>query len=121
MVLIDENHEIKELAITHKDSEKVVLTKDLYNSYIGNPKSTHGVKKILQTGKSELISYVDAKALAPIRNDPKLLKIVESLNLQSYMGVPLTVRNETIGAITFSSAHEDRHYTKQDLLFAEEI
>jgi PAS domain S-box-containing protein len=121
LALIDEHKEIKELAVTHKDPDKVTLTQNLFDTYIGNPNTTHGVQKILQTGKAELISHVDDKILKTVKNDPALVKIVKSLNLQSYMGVPLTVRGTVIGALTLSSAREERIYKKDDMLFAEEL
>ncbi len=120
IALIDNNKEIKELAITHQDPQKVQLTKELYNQYIRNPQATYGVRKILLTGKSELMPIVDDRAFKTIK-DEKLKKIVSSLNLQSYMGVPMKVRGKVIGAMTLSSLREDRRYNQNDLLFAEEL
>jgi GAF domain-containing protein len=37
------------------------------------------------------------------------------------MGTPLIARNRVIGALTFSSTRPDRHYTQEDLFFAQEL
>src|SRR5437660_5808774 len=50
-----------------------------------------------------------------------MLHIIRALGLTSYMGTPLLARNRVIGALTFSSTRPDRHYTPEDLLFAQEL
>jgi PAS domain S-box-containing protein len=49
------------------------------------------------------------------------LPLTERLNAQSYMLVPLLARGRSFGSLTLLSTREGRHYTGQDLAFAETL
>lgn len=120
IVLLNGNNSIKEITTNHIDPSKIKLVSELYDSY-KNRYTTHGVPKILSSGKSEIISKIDQKIFNRIKNNPELVKVLKSLGLKSYMGVPLIARGKVNGAITFSSIKPNRLYTKTDLTFAEEV
>jgi diguanylate cyclase (GGDEF)-like protein/PAS domain S-box-containing protein len=121
IALVDEQHQIKAITVHHIDPEKIVLVRELYEHYKDRAHATHGVQKILHTGKPELISTISGDVLESVQRSPELLHIISALGLQSYMGVPLLARGKTIGAITFSSVHPHRSYTLDDLSFAQEL
>ena len=120
IALIDEQRQVKEIIMNHIDPEKIALVQALYENYKDKANSTHGVQRILHTGKPELISTVSGGVLESVQNEV-LLHIINALGLQSYMGVPLLARGKTIGAITFSSIQPHRYYTPDDLSFAQEL
>jgi PAS domain S-box-containing protein len=121
IALLDEQQQIKEITVNHIDPAKLELVQELYNLYKDQASSTHGLQKLLETGKAELISFVEGSVLESVRDNPPLLAMVDILALKSYMGVPLIARGRIIGAITFSSIQPHRHYTHDDLLFAQEL
>ncbi len=122
IAILDERQQIKDIAAHHIEPEKIALVRELYEQYKDRASSTHGIQKLLQTEKAELISIVTPEMLAPIgQENADVLAIVHALGLQSYMGTPLIARNRVIGAITFSSVQPHRHYTQEDLLFAHEL
>lgn len=121
IVIVDEKRQIKEISVNHKNPAKINLTHELYKNYINDPNTTHGIGKILQTGKSELIPVVDDEVMKQVKNNKKLIEIVKSIGLKSYIGVPLIARGKVLGAMTFSSTKEGRYYNQQDLQLAEEI
>lgn len=121
IALLDEQRQIKEITVNHVDPEKNRLVQALYEQYKDRSSSTHGLQKILATGQAELISVVSQDVLETTRDNPELFAIVNALSLRSYMGVPLIARGNTIGAITLSSIQPYRHYTYDDLLFAQEV
>jgi PAS domain S-box-containing protein len=121
MALLDASQQIKDISVNHIDPEKITLVRALYEQYKDRASSTHGLQRLLETGKVELISNVSSEVLETVRDNPELIAIVDALGLQSYMGVPLVARGKTIGAITFSSIQTHRHYTQEDLTFAEEL
>ena len=121
IALLDDNQQIKEISVNHIDPEKIALVRALYEEYKDRASSTHGLQKMRQTGRPELISTVSDSVLEPVRDNSELLTIVNALGLQSYMGVPLIARGKIIGAITFSSVQQYRHYTQDDLVFAQEL
>ncbi|HYK85246.1 MAG TPA: PAS domain S-box protein [Ktedonobacteraceae bacterium] len=121
IALLDEHQQIKEITVNHIDPAKLELVQELYNLYKDQANSTHGLQKLLETGKPELIPFVEGSVLESVRDNPPLLTMVDILALKSYMGVPLIARERIIGAITFSSIQPHRHYTHDDLLFAQEL
>ncbi len=121
IALVDEQQQIKEIAMNHIDPEKIALVAALYERYKDRARATYGLQKILQTGQPELISNVSESVGEAIQVLPELLTIIKTLGLQSYMGVPLLARGKTIGAIIFSSVQLHRYYTPDDLSFAQEL
>src|ERR1700738_73861 len=121
MALLDNQRQIKEITVNHVDPEKNKLVQPLYEQYKDRANSTHGLQKILATGQAELIAVVSQDIRETTRDNPTLFALVDTLSLRSYMGVPLIARGKTIGAITFSSIQPHRHYTDDDLLFAQEV
>lgn len=121
IALVDNQQQIKEITVNHVDPEKNKLVQALYEQYKDRANSTHGLQKLLATGQAELISVVSEDVRATTRDNPTLFALVGTLSLRSYMGVPLIARGKTIGAITFSSIQPHRHYTDDDLQFAQEV
>lgn len=121
IAIVDNENNIKEINVNHKDPTKVTLAKALYDSYKDSPNSTHGIPNILKKGKPEIIKVIDDKLLNKYGASNPMVKIIKQIGLKSYMGVPLIARGRTIGAITFSSVQDNRFYTKEDLHFAEEL
>ena len=121
IAILDEQHEIQEIAVNHTDPDKVALVQALYDQYKDQAEPVYGVQKLLRTGKPDLISNVSQDVLAHIQVHPDMLDILRELALKSYMGVPLIARDRIIGAITFSSVQPSREYTKADLYFAQEL
>ncbi|MFL5698107.1 MAG: diguanylate cyclase, partial [Ktedonobacteraceae bacterium] len=121
IALVDEQQQIKEITVNHIDPEKIALVRELYELYKDKANSRHGVQRILQTGKPELVSTISGDVLESVQQSPEMLQIIRALGLESYMGVPLLARGKTIGAITFSSVQPHRYYTPDDLSFAQEL
>ena len=121
IAILDDKQHIREISVNHIDPEKISLVRALYEQYKDRTSSTHGLQRLLETSKPELISSVSGDILETVRDDVVMLDIINALGLQSYMGVPLIARGKTIGAITFSSVQPYQHYTEDDLLFAGEL
>ena len=122
IAVLDNQGQIKEIAVNHFDPEKIALVRELYEQYKGRTSSTSGLHSLLEKGQPELISVVTPEIVAPsAQENPTMQPIIEALGLTSYMGTPLIAREKVIGAITFSSVQPERHYTREDLAFAQEL
>lgn len=121
MVTIDAKGVVSELEANHKDPRKVRLVKQLYHTYKDLEDVDYGIPNLLKTGKPELVSVIDDGFLEPYKKNTAMMKIVKQLGLKSYMGFPLVARGKIIGAITFSSVREGRHYSKSDQEFVQII
>jgi PAS domain S-box-containing protein len=122
IALLDEEQQIKDIVAHHIDPQKIALVQELYEQYKDRTGSTYGIQRLLETGRPELISHVTDEVIRPIaQENPEVPAIIHALGLQSYMGTPLVARGRIIGALTFSSTQPHRHYTQDDLLFAQEL
>ncbi len=122
IAVLDEQRQIKDIVANHIDPEKIALVRELYEQYKDRVSSIYGLQRLLETGQSELMPVVTPEIVAPLLQENRaLLPIIQALGLTSYMGIPLIARDKVIGAITFSSTRPQRHYTHEDLAFAQEL
>jgi HD-GYP domain-containing protein (c-di-GMP phosphodiesterase class II) len=63
IAIVDEHHQIKDIAVHHIDSEKNALVQELYDHYKDHTTSTYGVQKLLASSTPELISEVSGSVL----------------------------------------------------------
>jgi signal transduction histidine kinase len=119
IVVVDDHKKIKEITVNHIDPSMLAIVNDLYDSYKDIAHSDSGVGGLLTSGKSQLMTRLTPKIMST--TTPKIKKIITTLNLQSYMGVPMKINKNVVGAITFSSTNKDRIYKKEDLQLAEEL
>lgn len=120
--IFDENDELKQIALTHKDQTLVKWVKQLQKQ---QGKERYGDRsalgKVLATGKSEYYPVVTSKTSKTSVNQPEDMAIIEKLKISSVIITPLIVREKTIGAITFISTEQKHHYTPSDLAMFEDL
>jgi PAS domain S-box-containing protein len=122
IAVLDEQQQIKEIAVNHIDHDQLTLVRALYEQYKDHASRAYGLPKLLESGQPELISNVPQYVFNPAgQEDSELLTIIRTLGLKSYMGTPLIARDKVIGAIIFSSTQPQRYYTHDDLAFAQEL
>ena len=122
IAILDEKQQIQEIVANHIEPEKNVLVRELYEQYKDRVSGTYGLQKLLETGQPQLIPVVTPELVAPLlQENSAVIPIIHALGLISYMGIPLIAREKVIGAITFSSTKPQRHYTQEDLVFAQEL
>lgn len=119
---IDDTHSLaSRLAIAHKDPKKIALAKRLGKEYPSRPNATRGVYHVIRTGEPELYPQITDEVLIKFAQDKKHLSLLRKVGLRSAMIIPLQIKKKTYGAISFVTAESSRHYTKADLLFAQEL
>ncbi|MGH7330389.1 MAG: sensor histidine kinase, partial [Polyangiaceae bacterium] len=111
----------KQLALAHVDPSKVTWARALAERYPPDPNAPRGAANVIRTGKSELYSEIPREMLEAGAQDEDHLRIIRELRLHSAMVVPLRGREGTLGAMTFIYADSGRHYTEDDMAFAEEF
>jgi len=78
--------------------------------------------RVLRTGRSVLIAEATAAMIEAAENGSSEYKrLLRERPPRSIMNVPLLARGHTIAAMALVSTEEDRTYTKDDLMLAEEI
>ncbi len=111
----------RRVATAHVDPSKVAHVAELERRYPSDPNAPTGVPEIFRTGKAQLMAEIPHELLKAAALDEEHLRLIEALELRSYMGVPLIVRGKVLGAITFAMAESRRVYTEADLSFARDL
>jgi PAS domain S-box-containing protein len=119
--LPQEDGKLRQLAVAHADPAKVELAHELRTRWPPDPEGSDGVYQVFRTGRSVLVEEISDAMLRRATEDDEHLNMVGTLGLKSYMCVPLAVRENTIGVISFVSAESGRRYTTADLALAEDL
>jgi PAS domain S-box-containing protein len=119
--IVDQAGRLQRLALAHVDPAKVGLARVLEQRYLADPDARGGVHDVIRTGKPAMMTTVLPGWLAASARDEEQLRILTELAPMSYMCVPLVSTSGTFGAMTFIFAESGRHYTDQDLTFAQDV
>lgn len=119
--LLQDNQAINQVAVAHRDPEKVKLAWELYQRYPRDFDAAEGVAKVLRTGLAEMVTEISDAALAAAIQDPEHLRILRELGLKSCIILPLMARERIFGAISFVTAESERRYSIADLSLAEDV
>lgn len=120
-VQIVEENDVRRLAVCHRDPAKVDLVRALEERYPPSPQAPGGAHGVLTTGRPVLLAEVGDGMLREAARDEEHLRVMRSLDLRSFMAVPLRVRGEIFGLISFAQSESDRRFTSADLALAEEL
>ncbi len=108
----------KRLAIAHVDPTKLTFVAEIERRYPPDPESPTGVPQILRTGRAEFLPDIPRHLLTEAAVNEEHLRLIDELQLGSYIGVPLKVRGQVIGALSMAMAESGRRYTEKDLELA---
>lgn len=116
-----EDEKLRRLAVIHPDAEKQALARDLYERYPPEADDVLGIKRVVESGRSEVVSDISADHLRHAARDDEHLRLMRTLGIGSYMTVALAARGHTLGAMTFVTSENDRRFGEADLLLAEDL
>jgi len=119
--MIGEDGTLQRLGVAHVDPAKVELARSLEQKYPEPADARGGVREVLRTGKPAFMERIPKAMLEAAARDDEHRRILNELNLTSYMCVPIVLQGKTLGAITFVSAESGRQYSNDDLRFAMEL
>jgi signal transduction histidine kinase/CHASE3 domain sensor protein len=116
--IVDTGGQAKRVATAHVDPAKVAAVLEIARRYPPDPRSTVGTAEVLRTGRAQLIARIPRELITSRAVDDEHLRLIDQLDLRSYMAVPLAVGGKVLGAITFAMAESRRVYGETDLAFA---
>jgi PAS domain S-box-containing protein len=119
--LVEPDGSIRSIAIAHADPAKVTFARELDRRYPTDPEAEIGSSWVIRNRRSTLVPELTDEMLAQTAVDDLQLGLLRELGLQSYMCVPLVVRDHVAGAVTFVAAESGRRFDEQDLRVAEEL
>jgi PAS domain S-box-containing protein len=120
--MVGEGSTLVRLAVAHVDPAKVQFAHTLQERYPADPEAPGGVHQVIRTGQPILVPRIPGdllEAAAAVNEESR--RILDALQLTSYMCVPLVAHGHALGAITFVSAESGREYTEDDLRVAQEL
>ncbi len=109
------------LAVAHVDPEKVDLARRLHERWPPDPAAPTGPWRVVHTGQAELLREITDEMLVAGASDDEQLRVARELHLRSAVLVPLLVRGQVIGVLSWVSTDEERLYDEDDLHFAEHL
>ena len=118
--LIEADGSLRQITSVHPDSAQEELLLELRRRYREEKGSSEGVRHVVDTGEAELATDVTAGPALDLRDDDERA-VYDRLSPRSYMIVPLVARGRTIGAMTFLSTAEGRHYGPGDLTLVRQL
>ena len=119
--LAEPDGSLRRVSVSHIDPAKVQLAHEVHRRFPPDPTAPQGVWSILRTGQSEIVPEITDELLVQSTKEVELLSIMRELGLKSYIGVPLKVRGNTLGVITFINAESGHQYDRTDLAVAEDL
>jgi GAF domain-containing protein len=120
-IALDQDGELRTLAVAHVDPRKVELAEELQRRYPADPGSRRGSYEVLRSGRSELVPEITDEMTAAAVSDPEHLRLVRELHLRSAMTVPLKVHGRVFGVITWVAGEGGRRFGPDDLRFGEDL
>jgi PAS domain S-box-containing protein len=119
--LLVEGGSLRRLAVAHADPEKVRFAHELQARYPPDPNTAVGPAHVVRTGRPEVVADIPEELVARSARDPEHLALLRGLGLRSSMVVPVRLRGQPLGAITFVAAESGRRFGPEDLTVAEEL
>lgn len=119
--VLDEDGTLRRLAVTHAAPVRAESFSKLTEGDAHDGQDAIGVTAVLRHGRSQLHRELADVGLAVSGGDAERLRRWRNQGLRSVMMVPLAVRQQILGVLTFAIAASPRRYESADLALAEEL
>lgn len=120
--LLDLNGALTQIAVAHKDPDKVKWARQFHQEYPPDGSFEHGSMAVIKTGKPQLANELSTELIEAYAKDERHLQILRELGLYSYLCAPIRIRDRVIGCLTLVSTRDSRRtYSEQDVQLAEDL
>jgi signal transduction histidine kinase/CHASE1-domain containing sensor protein/ActR/RegA family two-component response regulator len=116
--VIDDHGPLRRAAAATSDSTQ---RGGLYELRHLDPSEKSVIADVIHHSEPQLLSSRETEGMAPPSHDVEERLLLQAAGVQSEMHLPLKSPSQTLGAISFYSTKSDRHFTEEDLAFAQEI
>jgi signal transduction histidine kinase len=107
--------EIKQLAVSHIDSETFRRMSEFRAQHPLDLESTTGVAYVIRTGEPSFMPFVTDERVAAHARNPEHLAMLRKLDICSAMIIPMIARGKVIGALTVLRVRPHPPYTEASL------
>jgi GAF domain-containing protein len=113
---------IRRLGVVHADPTKETIARRIVDGFAIDPETDAGVAHVVRSGAPSLRPDDAAATMAAVVEDREgLLALLDTLEVSSWMCVPLKSRGEVIGAVAFIASGSQRRFNQSDLDVANEL
>ncbi len=112
--MAEEDGDIRQLAVAHKDLQKVATLLDLQAKYPSKSDAKSGIFQVMRTGQGEFYPSIPDDAINRMAQDDEHYRILNSLGLHSAMILPLIARGHTQGTITLVWEVSNNSFTERE-------
>lgn len=116
-----EDDQLRRVTVVHVDPDKEQFAREAFRRYPPRREDPRGIWQVLRSGESEMVAEIPDAMLVQAARDPEHLQLLRDVQLRSYMCVPLKLRGQVIGAISFVGTHAREPFQADDLTAAEEL
>lgn len=119
--VIDDTGQLQRVSVAHADPAREALARSLVGRYPHDLKTDGPTSEAVRSGRAVLQSTVPSDLLDRIARDPEHRRILEVLNVDSAISVPLRARGQIIGAMVLVRDRGKAPYTETDVRVAEDL
>src|SRR5438132_29223 len=119
--MLGEHGQMRRVAVAHVVPAKESLAWELERRHAMRPEDAYSPARVARTGRAELVPEVTEALLAEAARDEAHLDLLHQLGLASHICVPLVARGRTLGTLSVATSGAGRRYTREDLVFTEEV
>ncbi|MDQ2870346.1 MAG: ATP-binding protein [Acidobacteriota bacterium] len=112
---------LRTLAIEHSDASIRDEARNILKKFPSRPDQPYGPPNVIRTGNPELASTISEEMLRAATLSESHYQAAAKLGFRSYMCVPIGVRGQLVGTISFIASSSGRNYTPDDLSLAEAL
>lgn len=116
-----EGEEFRLAAVAHKNPKMTEYAKKLRRKYPATLANNEGLAQVIRTKQPLFVPKVTPAMTQKSDLTPEQQKIIQQLQLNSAIIVPLIVQNAAVGAITFILAESQENYTDNDLEITQQL
>jgi signal transduction histidine kinase len=121
VVIIDDDGNATEVTTDGIDPEITRLVRKMQSHYSLRLDARSGVRRVLNTGRTEFHPYVDELYYERIATNEENIELLKTVGMRSMLIVPLNVHGKTIGALSLAYVRPDNYYTLEEVDFIEEL
>lgn len=120
--MLDNEGELKQVAVSHKDPEKVKWAWELQKLFPPDKEALSGDYKVLRTGQPDFLADVTDEILEAASKNELQAEAIASIGFRSFVCVPILNRGTVVGTLNMVTTDESgRRYTEDDLNLAIEL
>jgi signal transduction histidine kinase len=119
--VLDDQRKLLQLTLAHKNPEKRLLVRELYEHYPPNGDYSSVIDYLEKEQKSVFLPAFGTMVAAGQPQDERHAYLLRMVELHSLMIVPLVARGKIIGDVTFMRGAGTPAYSMADLELAEEM